>query len=181
MATFANSLNYYVRDPSEKTDISEVDDDDYLSRNRRHLSKHSYGPTCWSVSRYGNMSYDQEPCQKCKPKFDTVIKPSCKKVCQPVTHESCQLVASTECDSVDYKASYKTVDDEYNYFDYHVCKDITVTECHNKTRPKCVLKEAYNCVVGWKMLDNGTKVCCCFGENLVRNLSKFAFSILFFG
>jgi len=30
--------------------------------------------------------------------------------------------------------------------------------CHNKTRPKCVQKEAYNCVVGWKMLDNGTKV-----------------------
>ena len=113
------------------------------------------------------MTYDQEPCQKCKPKFDTVIKPSCKKVCQPVTHESCQLVASTECDSVDIRASYKTVDDEYNYFDYHVCEDITVTECHNKTRPKCVTKEAYNCVVGWKMLDDGTKVCCCLGENIV--------------
>jgi len=170
LATFANSLNYYVRDPSEEVvDISDLtdvaaegdDDADYLSRDRRHITHTAQGwvgPICWNVSRWGDLKYKNETCEKCKPKFDTVITPRCSDECVNVTHERCSLVASTECKPTDIDDHYWTTDDEYNYFDYNICHDVPKPECHNKTRPKCVDKTAYNCVVGWKMLDNGTKV-----------------------
>ena len=52
-----------------------------LSRNYRHVDIDPHETLCWDVSIYTDVTFDQEPCEKCMPRLDTVKTPRQYKVC----------------------------------------------------------------------------------------------------
>ena len=52
-----------------------------LSRNYRHVDIDPHETLCWDVSIYTDVTFDQEPCEKCMPRLDTVRIPRQYKVC----------------------------------------------------------------------------------------------------
>ena len=62
--------------------LSEPKDaDNSLSRNARHVDIDPHETLCWDVSIYTDVTFDQEPCEKCMPRLDTVKKPLKTQVC----------------------------------------------------------------------------------------------------
>ena len=56
-----------------------------LSRSSRHVDIDPHDTLCWDVSIYLDVTFDQEPCEKCMPRLDTVRKPSSTQVCETPT------------------------------------------------------------------------------------------------
>ena len=54
---------------------------EFLSRNYRHVDIDPHETLCWDVSIYTDVTFDQEPCEKCMPRLDTVRIPREYKVC----------------------------------------------------------------------------------------------------
>ena len=52
-----------------------------LSRTARHIDIDPHETMCWDVSIYTDVTFDQEPCEKCMPRLDTVKKPQQTQVC----------------------------------------------------------------------------------------------------
>ena len=52
-----------------------------LSRKSRHVDIDPHETLCWDVSIYTDVTFDQEPCEKCMPRLDTVKTPRQYKVC----------------------------------------------------------------------------------------------------
>ena len=52
-----------------------------LSRNPRHIDIDPHETLCWDVSIYLDVTFDQEPCEKCMPRLDTVTTPKGHQVC----------------------------------------------------------------------------------------------------
>ena len=62
--------------------LSEAKDDTKsLSRISRHVDIDPHETLCWDVSIYTDVTFDQEPCEKCMPRLDTVKKPLKTQVC----------------------------------------------------------------------------------------------------
>ena len=57
------------------------DPNNLLSRNPRHVDIDPHETLCWDVSIYTDVTFDQEPCEKCMPRLDTVRIPRQYKVC----------------------------------------------------------------------------------------------------
>ena len=51
-----------------------------LSRTARHIDLDPHDNFCWDVSIYLDVTFDQEPYEKCMPRLDTVKKPLKTKV-----------------------------------------------------------------------------------------------------
>ena len=52
-----------------------------LSRVSRHIDLDPHENFCWDVSIYLDVTFDQEPCEKCMPRLETVRKPLKTQVC----------------------------------------------------------------------------------------------------
>jgi hypothetical protein len=52
-----------------------------LSRVSRHIDLDPHENFCWDVSIYLDVTFDQEPCEKCMPKLESVKKPLKTQVC----------------------------------------------------------------------------------------------------
>ena len=52
-----------------------------LSRNSRHVDIDPHETLCWDVSIYLDVTFDQEPCEKCMPRLDTIPTPKKHQVC----------------------------------------------------------------------------------------------------
>ena len=63
------------------SELKAKDADDSLSRNTRHVDLDPHENFCWDVSIYLDVTFDQEPCEKCMPRLDTVRKPKGHQVC----------------------------------------------------------------------------------------------------
>ena len=62
--------------------LSETKDaNNSLSRNSRHVDIDPHETLCWDVSIYLDVTFDQEPCEKCMPRLDTVKIPLKTQVC----------------------------------------------------------------------------------------------------
>ena len=55
--------------------------DDSLSRTARHIDIDPHETMCWDVSIYLDVTFDQEPCEKCMPRLDTIPTPKKHQVC----------------------------------------------------------------------------------------------------
>ena len=55
--------------------------DDSLSRTTRHIDIDPHKTMCWDVSIYLDVTFDQEPCEKCMPRLDTIPTPKKHQVC----------------------------------------------------------------------------------------------------
>ena len=61
---------------SELKALTETDDaSNSLSRVSRHIDLDPHETLCWDVSIYLDVTFDQEPCEKCMPRLDTVKNP----------------------------------------------------------------------------------------------------------
>ena len=65
----------------QKASTETKDDTKSLSRNYRHVDIDPHETLCWDVSIYTDVTFDQEPCEKCMPRLDTVRIPREYKVC----------------------------------------------------------------------------------------------------
>ena len=66
----------------EQKALSETKDaSNSLSRNPRHIDLDPHETLCWDVSIYTDVTFDQEPCEKCMPRLDTVKVPLKTQVC----------------------------------------------------------------------------------------------------
>ena len=65
----------------QKVSTETKDATDLLSRNYRHVDIDPHETLCWDVSIYTDVTFDQEPCEKCMPRLDTVKKPLKTQVC----------------------------------------------------------------------------------------------------
>ena len=65
----------------QKVSTETKDATDLLSRNYRHVDIDPHETLCWDVSIYTDVTFDQEPCEKCMPRLDTVRIPRQYKVC----------------------------------------------------------------------------------------------------
>ena len=52
-----------------------------LRRNSRHVDIDPHETLCWDVSIYTDVTFDQEPCEKCMPRLDTIPTPKKHQVC----------------------------------------------------------------------------------------------------
>ena len=64
-----------------KNSLSRNDANDSLSRVSRHIDIDPHETLCWDVSIYLDVTFDQEPCEKCMPRLDTVTTPKGHQVC----------------------------------------------------------------------------------------------------
>ena len=61
---------------SELKAVTETNDaSNSLSRTSRHVDIDPHETLCWDVSIYLDVTFDQEPCEKCMPRLDTVKNP----------------------------------------------------------------------------------------------------------
>ena len=92
MAASASSSELKNKALSETTDtepprfihnaLTETKDpNNLLSRHERHVDIDPHETLCWDVSIYTDVTFDQEPCEKCMPRLDTVRIPRQYKVC----------------------------------------------------------------------------------------------------
>jgi len=129
-----------------------------LSRVSRHIDLDPHETLCWDVSIYLDVTFDQEPCEKCMPRLDTVKNPLKTQVCETVTETKCDIVGYTECITTEVQKTYKSQESGYDYFQTKECTPFTVEVDHWKEKYKCENVTKQNCVTKWKMLENGTKV-----------------------
>jgi hypothetical protein len=62
--------------------LTETNDtNNSLSRVSRHIDLDPHENFCWDVSIYLDVTFDQEPCEKCMPRLETVKKPLKTQVC----------------------------------------------------------------------------------------------------
>ena len=65
----------------QKAVTETKDASDSLIRTARHIDIDPHETMCWDVSIYTDVTFDQEPCEKCMPRLDTVKTPRQYKVC----------------------------------------------------------------------------------------------------
>ena len=65
----------------QKVSTETKDATNPLSRTSRHVDIDPHETLCWDVSIYTDVTFDQEPCEKCMPRLDTVKKPLKTQVC----------------------------------------------------------------------------------------------------
>ena len=70
-----------VSSQEQKASTETKNANDSLSRNPRHIDLDPHETLCWDVSIYTDVTFDQEPCEKCMPRLDTVRIPRQYKVC----------------------------------------------------------------------------------------------------
>ena len=70
-----------VSSQEQKASTETKDASDSLSRVSRHIDLDPHENLCWDVSVYTDVTFDQEPCEKCMPRIDTVKKPLKTQVC----------------------------------------------------------------------------------------------------
>ena len=70
-----------VSSQEEKALSENKDASNSLSRNPRHIDLDPHETLCWDVSIYTDVTFDQEPCEKCMPRLDTVRIPRQYKAC----------------------------------------------------------------------------------------------------
>ena len=66
---------------AEKALPETQDGKESLSRTSRHVDIDPHETLCWDVSIYTDVTFDQEPCEKCMPRLDTVKNPLKTQVC----------------------------------------------------------------------------------------------------
>ena len=76
LAASASSSELKAYNPSENNDANNS-----LSRVSRHIDLDPHETLCWDVSIYLDVTFDQEPCEKCMPRLDTVKIPLKTQVC----------------------------------------------------------------------------------------------------
>jgi len=153
LAASANSSELKAYNLTETNDANNS-----LSRVSRHIDLDPHETLCWDVSIYLDVTFDQEPCEKCMPRLDTIPTPKKHQVCETVTETKCDIVGYTECITTEVQKEYKSQESGYDYFQTKKCTPFTVEVDHWKEKYKCENVTKQNCVTKWKMLENGTKV-----------------------